>query len=530
LSNTLKYNKAFSQHGFNVLLGQEATHGFSRFISASEGSRLSTDLNARYVQDALGDAKSKSVNSSGGESALLSYFGKADYNFADKYVASATVRRDGSSRLGPSNRWGVFPAFGIGWRMSKEKFLEGNHFLSDVMIRAGYGVTGNQSIPSGRIVNQYGGSNGDTYYDISGSNSTVAAGYRQTSLGNPDLRWEENKSTNIGTDLALFDGMINVVFDVYSRKTNNLLFDPAIPGTAGVASAPIVNIGKMKNNGFDLSIGHTGENWNATLQGSKYKNEIVSIDGVRTFFYGPIETRVGNAVINQVGSPIGAFYGLQADGFFRDAADVTAHATQDGAAPGRIKFRDTNGDGAVTAADRVIIGSPHPDFTGSLDLGYRWRNWDLNGSVFGSFGNDILDAQKDFYVFRDFSTNVRDDLLANSWTPSNLDAKYPRLDQNDTYSKAISSYYVEDGSYVRMRNVQLGYNVPPSYARWLSASRIYIQAENLFTWTRYTGLDPSLPTANVTGAGGDIRDQYRGIDRGVYPSSRTFSIGLTTSF
>ncbi len=529
-SNTLKYNKNFSQHGFNVLLGQEATHGFNRFISASEGSLLSTDLNARYVQDALGDAKSKVVNSSGGESALLSYFGKADYNFADKYVASATVRRDGSSRLGPDHRWGVFPAFGIGWRMSKEKFLEGNHFLSDVMIRAGYGVTGNQSIPSGRIVNQYGGSNGDTYYNINGDNTTVSSGYRQTSLGNPDLRWEENKSTNIGTDLALFDGMINVVFDVYSRNTNNLLFNPAIPGTAGVAAAPIVNIGEMKNKGFDLSIGHTGESWNATLQGSKYKNEIVSIDGVRTFFYGPISTRVGNAVINQIGSPIGSFYGLRADGYFKDAADVAAHAKQDGAAPGRIKFADSNGDGKITAADRVIIGSPHPDFTGTLDLGYRWRNFDLNGSLFGSFGNDILDAQKDFYVFRDFSTNVRADLLANSWTPTNLDAKYPRLDQNDTYSKAISSYYVEDGSYVRMRNIQLGYNVPPSYARWLSASRIYVQAENLFTWTRYTGLDPSLPTANVFGSGGDIRDQYRGIDRGVYPSSRTFSIGLTTSF
>ncbi len=529
-SNTLKYNKAFSQHGFNVLLGQEATHGFSRFIGASEGNLLSTDLNARYVQDALGDAKSKVVNSSGGESALLSYFGKADYNFADKYVASATVRRDGSSRLGPENRWGVFPAFGIGWRVSKEKFLEGNHILSDVMIRAGYGVTGNQSIPSGRIVNQYGGSNGDTYYNINGDNTTVASGYRQTSLGNADLRWEENRSTNIGTDLALFDGMINVVFDVYSRNTNNLLFNPAIPGTAGVAAAPIVNIGKMKNNGFDFSIGHTGESWNATLQGSKYKNEIVSIDGVRTFFYGPISTRVGNAVINQIGSPIGSFFGLRADGYFKDAADVASYAKQDGAAPGRIKFVDSNGDGKITAADRVIIGSPHPDFTGTLDLGYRWRNWDLNGSMFGSFGNDILDAQKDFYVFRDFSTNVRDDLLANSWTPSNLNAKYPRLDQNDTYSKAISSYYVEDGSYVRMRNIQLGYNVPQSMARWLSASRIYVQGENLFTWTRYTGLDPSLPTANVVGSGGDIRDQYRGIDRGVYPSSRTISVGLTTSF
>ncbi len=529
-SNTLKYNRQASQHGINVLVGQEATHGSNRFIGASLSSLLSTDLNARYIQDALGDAKSKVVNSFGGESALLSYFGKADYNFADKYVASLTVRRDGSSRLGSTNRWGTFPAVGLGWRISKEAFLSGNSLLSDAMLRFGYGVTGNQSIPSGRTVNQFGGSNGDTYYDITGSNTTVLAGFRQTSLGNDNLKWEENRSMNLGADLALFDAAVNVVIDVYSRNTNNLLFNPAIPGTAGVAAAPIVNIGEMKNTGFDISVGHQGVSWNANLTGSKYRNEIVSIDGVRDFFYGPISTRVGNAVINKVGNPIGTFFGLQANGFFRDAADVAAHAKQDGAAPGRIKFTDTNGDGRVTADDRVIIGSYHPDFTGSLDLGYRWRNFDMAGTVFGTFGNDILDAQKDFYVFRDFSTNVKADLLENSWTPSNQDAKYPRLDQNDTYSKAISSYYVEDGSYVRMRNVQLGYTVPRTTLRWLSGSRLYVQGENLFTFTGYSGLDPSLPAANVGGSGGDIRDQYRGVDRGVYPSSRTFSIGLTTQF
>ncbi len=209
---------------------------------------------------------------------------------------------------------------------------------------------------------------------------------------------------------------------------------------------------------------------------------------------------------------------------------MTASPKQDGAAPGRIKFVDVNGDGQVTAADRTIIGSPHPSFTSSFELGYRRGNFDISASVFGSFGNKIFDAQKDFYVFRDFSTNVRKDLLENSWTPTNLSAKYPILDQNDTYSKAISSYYVEDGSYVRLRNVQIGWNVPASIARWVSASRVYVQAENLFTITGYSGLDPSLPNGNAFGAAGDVRDQFRGVDTGVYPSSRTFSIGITTSF
>lgn len=530
LSNTLNYTLQRSQHGFTALLGQEAIAGSSRGINASLSNLLSSDNDARFVQDALGDAKSKNVNSFGGHSALLSLFGKLDYNFADKYVASATVRRDGSSRLGPNNRYGTFPAFGLGWRISKEKFLENNHLLSDAMLRFGFGVTGNQSIPTGRTVDQFGGSNGDTYYDITGSNSTVQAGYRQTSLGNADLKWEENRSKNVGADLAFFDGAISVVVDLYDRTTNNLLFNPAIPGTAGYASAPIVNIGEMNNRGYDLSIGHQGTNWNATLTGSQYKNKIVKIDGVQTFFYGPISTRIGNAIINQLGSPIGSFFGQQANGYYKDAADVAAGPKQDGAAPGRIKFVDSNGDGKITDADRVIIGSPHPKFTGGLDLGYRAGNFDLNGSVFGTFGNKIFDAQKDFYVFRDFSTNVRKDLVAESWTPQNLNAKYPKLDQSDTYSKAISSYYVEDGSYVRMRNLQLGYNVPASMSRMLSGTRIYLQGENLFTITGYSGLDPSLPTANVSGSGGDIRDQYRGVDRGVYPSSKTISIGLSTSF
>jgi TonB-linked SusC/RagA family outer membrane protein len=530
-SNTVKFDrKLFGEHSINVLLGQAASASNSRFLQAGMSNLLNTDVNSRFVQDALGDAASKTVFSSGGRSALLSFFGKADYNYADRYVANFTLRQDGSSRLGPSHRWGTFPAFGLGWRISKEPFLTGNHLFSDVMLRLGWGVTGNQQIPSGRIVSQFGGSRGDTYYDIGGTNNSLVSGYRQTFLGNKDLKWEESRSTNAGADVALLDGKVNVVLDVYTRETKNLLFDPQLPATAGIAAPPVRNVGKMKNTGVDFSIGHSGPTWSATFNGSHYSNKIVSIDGVQDFFYGPISTRFGNQIINKVGFPIGSFYGLIADGLFRDAADVAAHATQDGAAPGRIKFRDVDGDGKVTLADRTIIGSPHPDFTGGLDVGYRRGNWDLSGTIFGSFGNDIFDVQKEFYVFRNFSTNVRRDLLSNSWTTSNPGAKYPQLNQNDVYSHAISSFYVENGSYVRLRNLQLGYNVPPAMIQWLAATRVYVQAENLFTITGYDGLDPSLPAARVFGPAGDIRDQYRGVDRGTYPSNRTFSVGLMTSF
>ncbi len=539
-SNTAEYERTLRQHNLKLLLGQEANATTTRALAGSMASLISTDINSRYLQDALGNPSTKNVTSSGSKSALLSFFGKADYTFAERYTLSFTLRQDGSSRLGPTHRWGTFPAVGAGWRLSNESFFPQNGLFSDVMLRFGWGVTGNQQIPAGRIVSQFGGDRGDTYYDIGGTNNTVTAGFRQTSLGNPDLKWEENRSTNLGADVVMLDGRVSAVIDLYKRNTANLLFDPPTPATAGVAAPPVVNVGKMSNDGFDFSLGYKVPSFSVTLSGSRYKNKIVSIDGVQDFFYGPISTRFGNQVINKVGYPIGSFYGLIADGLFRDAADGVAHKLvsgacptapcQDGAAMGRIRFRDVNGDGQITLADRTIIGNPHPAFSAGLDIGVRRGNWDLSTTFFGTFGNDIFDVQKEFYVFRNFSTNVRKDLLTDSWTPQNPGAKYPRLDVNDNFSRAISSYYVEDGSYVRLRSMQIGYNVPPKFARWTAASRIYVQAENLFTITGYDGLDPALPAANVFGPAGDIRDQYRGVDRGSYPSNRILSIGLTTSF
>ncbi|MFN2567302.1 MAG: SusC/RagA family TonB-linked outer membrane protein [Gemmatimonadaceae bacterium] len=542
-TNTLRYNRRFSQHNFDVLLGQEANENTSRFITASMANLLSSDPNARYIQDALGDAATKNVTSTGGQSTLMSFFGKVDYNFADRYMLSATVRQDGSSRLGPNNRWGTFPAFGVGWRLSKEPFMEGNRLFSDVMLRFGWGLTGNQLIPAGRIVSQFGGTRNSTYYDVGGNNNSVVAGFRQTVLGNPDLKWEENESINVGADVALLGGKVNLVLDVYERETDNLLFNPPLPATAGTADAPIVNVGKVRNRGFDFSIGHQSAMWSATFNGSHYRNRILRVAEGLDFFQGAISTRFGRQVRNQVGHPIGAFYGLVADGYFQTQAEIDQlnqaarqrkndplAVFQAGADPGRIKFRDTNGDGIVTLADATIIGSPHPDFTGSLDLGFRWRLFDLSATVFGTFGNEIFDVQKEFYVFRNFSTTVRRDLLTDSWTPQNPNAKYPELDVNDTYSIQLSSFYVEDGSYVRLRSVQLGYNVPPRFLRWVPTARVYLQAENLFTITGYDGLDPELPALISTGPAGDTRDQARGIDRGTYPSNRSFSVGVVTTF
>ena len=541
-SNTATFNHKFwDKHSVTWLVGQEANSTWAHYLSGGINNLLNIDPSSRYIQDALGDASSKTVGSSGTQTALLSLFTKLDYNYSDKYIASFTVRRDGSSNLAPGHQWGTFPAFGLGWRVTKEPFLQGNHVLSDLMLRFGWGVTGNQLIPAGRIVAQFGGSQGDTYYDIGGKGSNIVSGFRQTSLGNPNLKWEEDRSVNYGADAQLFDGMLNTVLDIYNRQSNNLLFNPAIPGTAGIAAPPIVNVGKVRNAGFDFSVGHNSADWSMTLTGGHYKNKILFISNDQNSFIGPYATRYGNQVINMVGQPIGAFYGYVANGYIRDAADSAAHTAdkvtgkctascQPFAAPGALKFKDLNGDGQITDADRAIIGSPDPKFTGGLDVGYRRGNWDISATIFGSYGNKIFENQMEWYVFREFETNVRKDLLANSWTPTNQNAKYPRVNQNDNFSQQISSFYVKDGSYTRLRNLQVGYNIPARFVRWVASERVYVQGENLFTITGYPGLDPSLPAQSVFGAAGDLRDQYRGVDIGAYPTNKMFSIGLVTSF
>ncbi|HET9003042.1 MAG TPA: SusC/RagA family TonB-linked outer membrane protein [Gemmatimonadaceae bacterium] len=532
-SNTATYALTYGQSTLNLLAGQEANAGTFRRIDGSLGNLLNTAVESRFIQDALGDAATKNVSSNGNRYALLSLFGKADLNFADRYIASATVRRDGSSRLGPANRWGTFPAFGLGWHISNESFLQGNPWINDAMIRYGWGVTGNQQITPGRIVSQFSGERNVTFYDIKGTNNSLVAGYRQRSLGNPNLKWEEDRSQNIGTDLALWNNQINFVFDVYRRTTDNLLFDPRLPATAGQAAPPIVNIGSMRNTGFDMSIGHRGSWWNATLNGSHYKNEIINISGTDSSFFGPGNLRFSpHPTINKLGQPIGMFYGYVFNGFFNDSASA-ANSGQPGAKVGRFRWKDLNHDGKITAADQTTIGSPHPKFTAGLDLGAHWHAFDVSATLFGSYGNKILDAQKQFYVFRNFSTNVRKDLLANSWTPTHRNAKYPRLDVSDIYSSDVSSFYVEDGSYTRLRSMQVGWTIPEgmSYlSRALTGTRLYVQGDNLITLTHYQGLDPALPASNRFGAAGDIRDQRRGIDEGTYPTNRMFSIGATTTF
>lgn len=558
-TNTATYVKSTPRHNISLLLGHEANSSTSYFATGQISNLLNDDPANRYIDDGLGAPGTKNVSSTGTFDRLLSFFGKADYNYAGKYYVSVTVRRDGSSKFAKGNQWGTFPAFNVGWRASRESFFPQGGFISNAMLRFGWGITGNQQIPGGRIVARFGGGRGDTFYDISGSGTSIQAGFRQIALGNINMAWETNKSVNVGLDLEFAQGRGNLTLDVYERITgatdgHGLLFDPRLPSTAGVASPAIQNVGKMSNKGFDFAVAYSGTMgggrvWSIAFNGAHYRNKILAISEDLSQFDGGSTSRLGTAVSNRLGAPIGAFYGLQADGYFPDSATALAHydtlgtcptaPCQIGAKVGRIRFVDVDGDGFITSADRTIIGSPHPDFTAGLDFGLRLGAWDFSASIFGSFGADIFDAQKNFYVFRDFSTNVLKDRLTDSFclpgdegctNPYNQDAKYPRLDQNDGESRKISSYYIESGTYVRLRNLQIGFTVPANMIRWFPVARIYLQAENLFTITGYPGLDPALPPPVFTNASGDIRDQFRGVDQGAYPTSKTITIGISTQF
>jgi TonB-linked SusC/RagA family outer membrane protein len=535
----LTYNTTLSDdHNITALVGYESFQRKFTNFNGSISGWVTTDLNAWYIQDALADPGTKQVSSTGGISSLASLFGKIDYNYKNKYYLTGTVRRDGSSAFGEANRYGVFPAVSAGWRISDEAFMQNIGWLDDLKIRGGWGITGNQAIPAGRVFDQFGGATNSSFYDITGSNGSLASGYILTSLGNPNLKWEENVSTNVGLDASLFAGKLIFVFDVYKRTVDGLLFNPGLPATGGNAAPPFVNIGEMTNNGWDFTLGYKGTitqdlRFNVDLNLGHYKNEIISIDGVQDFFFGPTISRAGNLVRNYVGGEIGAFFGYKTDGIFQNQAEVDAHATQDGAAPGRFRFVDVNNDGKVDLNDKTDIGSYHPDLTAGLSLGFSYKNFDFNMFIFGSFGNEIYDIGKEFSIFRLFRTNVRTDLLTDSWTPERPNATIPRLDQNDQFSGNESSdYYVEDGSYVRAKNIQLGYTLPNTLLTKLGVSRLrlYLQAENLFTITGYSNIDPALPHINVDNNGVNVIDQSAGIDRGTYPANRIISFGVNASF
>ena len=531
-TNTLSYNTTVGGvHDIGAVVGYEAIRNSGRTIGGGLGNYFTTDINAWYLNTGLGAPDSRTVFSNGYFSTLASSFGKIDYAYDDTYLLSFTLRRDGSSNFGRDQRYGVFPAVSVGWRLSNT-FLQGNDVVDDLKLRFGWGITGNQNIPGGNTVNRFGGGPGNSFYDITGTN-TLATGYALQNRGNADTKWEENVSLNVGIDGSLMNGKLDFVLDLWDRTTDGLLFNPLLPATAGSANPPFVNIAKMNNRGVDFGLNYRNKvssefSYNFGVNVSHYKNEILEIDGAQTSFFSPGGGRIGNTGYNAIGGPIGAFYGWQTDGIFQSQAEVDAHADQGGKAVGQFRLKDLDGDGVINDNDLGTIGSPHPDLTLGINLGVNFGDFDLTTFWTASIGNEIYNYNKLFEVFRFFNTNVRKDVLDRAWSPSNPDGDYPQINESDIFSENSTDFYVEDGSFLRMKTLQIGYTLPKEILGkvGLGSARIYLQGQNLLTFTPYSGIDPTLSSFNDNGRG----DQRMGFDFGNYPASKIIQFGINASF
>lgn len=520
-TNTANYNKTFSGvHHLNVLFGVEAIGYTFKSLDASRTGYAFEDKD--YMQVGSGD---KIQSAGGGKSqwSVFSIFGKADYNYADRYLASFTIRRDENSRFAKGFRAGVFPAFSLAWRPTQEEFFPHNEILTDLKIRYSWGQNGNASIPPlYPAYSTYIFNTGNGAYDIDGTNSSTTSGITLASTGNPELKWETTYQNNIGLDFQLLNGAINVSADYYIKKTKDMLTNPPALDVAGENATVWLNTGDMKNNGWELTVAYNSPqygdfSWNGSLNISQYKNELVSLNSRQKFIGGDQRLIPGE--------PMGVYYGYVCDGIFQDAVQVANHATQSGAAPGRLIYRDLNGDGVIDDNDRCIIGDPNPDLSLGLNLMFKYKAFSLDMFFAGDFGFDIQNHMKRQLLsmnYGNLATNRGVDIL-NAWTPTNTDTDIPALSLTDDNNEArFSTYYVENGSYMKMKYLKLSYSLPKNLIKKIGATNldVYGQVENVFTITKYKGLDPEI-----------LPGEYGArIDNGAYPRPRTFTIGLNLQF
>lgn len=530
-TNTLNYAKRFDKHNLNVLLGTEAIDNKGRDLSGSRnGFFILNSLDYFYLN--AGSANFANA-SSGWLGSMFSIFGKVDYSYDDRYILSATVRRDGSSNFGPANKYGVFPGISAAWRISAEEFMQSADWLTDLKLRAGFGSTGNQRIPAYNYVDRYAMSITQSSYPISGS---VNSGLWQSDYSNPDVKWEQVNALNIGLDFNILNGDFDGSIEYYDKKTNDMLFRVPLPAIAvGRATSPYVNVGNMRNHGVEFSLGyHYGrrqqKDFTLDLTGtfSKNINKVESLaPSVSSQIYGNF--RSISTTILKPGESYGSFYGYQVAGVYKDAADVanSPNYADDKARPGGLKYVDINNDGVINDQDRTIIGNPHPDFIYSLGVNATYKNFDLGLFFYGSQGNDVFDMTKYFTDFNVF-TGSKSARLLDAWSPTNTGSAMPSLTSNaSAFEYATSSYFVQDASFLKLKNLQIGYTFPVQTLFGQSTNinklRIYVGATNLFTITKYDGLDPE-----ITATPSDY--PAIGVDLGAYPQSRQYLFGFSLGF
>ena len=507
-------------HHFTVLAGTEAIKYTFEDLAATRKDYAFEDKD--YMQIGAG---SGTMTNGGGkqEWALFSLFGKVDYNFADRYLFSATLRRDQTSRLHKNHNSGIFPAFSGAWRLSEEKFWKKNSFIDNVKVRLAWGQNGNSAISNNYAAfSTYAYDLGNGAYDLGGTNTSVVSGIKVATTGNPELKWETTTQTNLGLDAFLFDGAVSLALDYYWKNTKDMITIPPVLSVAGENAAKFMNTGTMKNHGFELNLGYHSPqygdfSWDGNFNLSMYRNELVKLNDEVSVIGGDWRLIEGQ--------PMGVYYGYVNDGIFQTEDQVSNHAIQEGKGVGRLIYRDITGDGIVNEADRCIIGDPNPDFAMGLTLTANYKNWSLSAFFSGEFGFDIYNGtrkQLEFMTYGNLYTNRSKDAL-NAWTQNNPSATIPALttidDNNET---RMSTYFMEDGSYLKCKYIKLSYLFDQPWMKTigLQAMSIYGQVENVFTMTGYSGLDPEVPLS-AYGAR---------VDNGPYPRARTFSVGLNLTF
>ncbi len=543
-TTTMQYMNTYNEvHDVEMLVGYEMYKNWGSNVGGTTQDYFSFDPNFTNLNTGAG---TQTNYNSFYEDALISGFSRLDYSYDDRYILSATLRRDGSSRF-LNEQWGWFPAGSIGWRISNEEFMSDVEWISDLRFIFGYGVMGNQiNVDPNNPYTLFAGDPASTYYSIDGSNTGTSLGFSQSRIGNPDAKWESNVNGNLGFDGMFFEDKLEVSFEYYWKDVKDLLYAPELPGTAGAATVPTVNVANMENRGVDFKIGTFGMitddlQYNASLTFTSYSNEIKSIaEGITYFSQESRRFDGANFIRNEVGQSVSSYYGYKVIGFWNDQSEIdTADAGADSgeyqtdAAPGRFRYADVNGDGQITAADRTFLGDPNPDFTYGFNFGLNFRNWDMSMFIYGSQGNDIWNQVKwwtDF--FPNFQGAKSKTALYDSWTPENTNATAPIQENVGSFSTNATpnSYYVEDGSYLRLKNLQIGYTLPVESLSVIGVSnlRLYVQGNNLFTITGYSGIDPEVGFYTGSGAGGGSTNF--GIDEGQYPTFRQYLFGVNITF
>lgn len=533
-TNTLTYKlNVPDRHALTVLLGTEAYDYLNRSLTGGRNEFFLLG-NMDYYYLSRGSANISNT-SSGGTSSIYSLFGRVDYTLMNRYLFSATVRRDGSSNFGPANKYGTFPAFSAAWRLSEESFMHDVNWITDLKFRAGYGVTGNQRIPGFQYLARYESALNNSAYPVTGAG--VTTGVWQNAYSNPDVKWEELKSLNLGVDFTLFDGKFDGAFDWYTRKTSDMLYPVPLPSQAiGEGGAPFVNIGDMSNKGIEIGLNyHYGPSTKGAFSldaGVNFSRNVNTVDAlapsVKQQVYGNFRSL--STTILKPGESFGSFYGYKVIGIYQNASEVTTGPSYDRARVGGLKYQDISGpggkpDGIIDPNDRTVIGNPHPDFLYSFSLNARYRNFDLSMFFNGSQGNELYEATRYFTDFSTFDGSASTRML-DAWSPTNTSSKTPSPFRGASdLEYASSSYYVQDGSYFRMKNLQIGYTFPMEKVLGgkVRNLRVYGSATNLFTITKYTGLDPEVSQTNSTFSA-------LGVDFGIYPVGRQYLLGISAGF